>query len=98
MLMVEGVLSIFLLGRRDSPAVLCVHRFSRHSRRIHDAIPDEGRCDPPVAEGDTGPPGPIPNPVVKRVSASWYCGSNAVGDAAAAGGSHLNPYLVYLLV
>ena len=41
----------------------------------------------PVAEGDTGPPGPIPNPVVKRVSADGYCGSNAVGDVAAAGSS-----------
>jgi hypothetical protein len=40
-----------------------------------------------VAEGDTGPPGPIPNPVVKRVSADGYCGSNAVGDVAAAGSS-----------
>ena len=41
-----------------------------------------------MAEGDAGPPGPIPNPVVKRISASGYCGSNAVGDAAAAGGPH----------
>ena len=41
----------------------------------------------PVAEGGTGPPGPIPNPVVKRVSADGYCGSNAVGDVAAAGSS-----------
>ena len=37
-----------------------------------------------MAEGDADPPGPIPNPVVKRISASGYCGSNAVGDAAAA--------------
>ncbi len=49
---------------------------------------DGGGCGPPVAEGDADPPGPIPNPVVKRISASGYCGSNAVGDAAAAGGPH----------
>ena len=41
-----------------------------------------------VAEGGAAPPGPIPNPVVKRASASGYCGSNAVGDAAAAGRPH----------
>jgi hypothetical protein len=48
----------------------------------------------PVAEGDTGPPGPIPNPVVKRVSADGYCGSNAVGDVAAAGSSRPDSLLL----
>jgi hypothetical protein len=33
-----------------------------------------GGCGPPVAEGDADPPGPIPNPVVKRASAGGYCG------------------------
>ena len=43
---------------------------------------------PPVAEGGAVPPGPIPNPVVKRPSAGRYCGPTPVGEAAAAGGPH----------
>ena len=62
-------------------------RWRIHRMPIEVSDSEGGGRELPVAEGDTGPPGPIPNPVVKRVSADGYCGSNAVGDVAAAGNS-----------
>ena len=63
-------------------------RASVGTARVASAQPGPGGWGPPVAEGGADPPGPIPNPVVKRPSASRYCGSTPVGEAAAAGGPH----------
>ena len=86
MLMVEGVTRYFLVaakaGRAGHRSRMKQHAFA--SRQVSRR---GGGRELPVAEGGTGPPGPIPNPVVKRVSADGYCGSNAVGDVAAAGSS-----------
>ena len=76
--MVEAALFGFHSGaHRDRPArvglfsVLPAH----HSRRMNEHQEGVGGgCGPPVAEGDADPPGPIPNPVVKRASAGGYCG------------------------
>jgi hypothetical protein len=38
----------------------------------------------PVPQSGVGPPGPIPNPVVKHTSARWYCPARA-GEEAGAG-------------
>jgi len=91
--------SSLLHDQRDSSADPCVLIIdSRIIRIVASFVDREGGCGPPVVEGGADPPGPIPNPIVKRASAGGYCGSNATGDAATAGGPH--PFLsdrLYLL-
>ena len=47
-------------------------------------VPIHGRAGVPVPQSGVGPPGPIPNPVVKHTSARWYCPARA-GEEAGAG-------------
>jgi len=88
--MVDGAHYLSITKGPDSSADSCVLIIgSRIICAVASCVDREGRRGPPVVEGGAGPPGPIPNPVVKRASAGGYCGSNATGDAATAGGPRL---------